>query len=104
MSIKERLKTMLGHLMKWLEADTQSVAQTTAAKPIEQNRAMKMEVRCAWHGKNFPGQSNLIQPGRIVLDEFGNIYEPMTSHSICRRCVRIFEVENNLAIETEQAA
>jgi hypothetical protein len=105
MFILERLKALSSHLMKWLEADNRSIApQTTAAKTFEQNRAMVPEVRCAWHGQNFPRESNVIKPGRIVLDEFGNQYEPMISHSLCCRCLEIFKAENNLAIETEQAA
>jgi hypothetical protein len=105
MSIVEKLKALFGHLMKWLEADNRSIApQTTTAKTFEQNRAMRLEVHCAWHVQNFPQESNIIKPGRIVMDEFGNKYKPMISHSLCDRCVKIFKAENNLAIETGQAA
>jgi hypothetical protein len=65
---------------------------------------MSLEVRCAWHSKYYPRESNILQHGRTVLDEFGNEYKPMVTHSICRRCLEIFKTENNLAIETERAA
>jgi hypothetical protein len=48
-----------------------------------------MEVRCAWCPQNHPGESDVMQPGRTVLDEFGNEYPPMVSHSICPRCLVI---------------
>jgi hypothetical protein len=53
---------------------------------------MSITIACAWHQKYF-NEPLIIEKGRTIMDEHGNQYPPLISHSICPPCVERFEEE-----------